>query len=96
MSEKEGDLARAVVQYIGRVQGVGFRFTTVRIAASFRVNGYVRNEPDGSVTVIAEGERSEVKRFIDAVSTSPMSRYIRNTYVCWEPPQGETGGFTIG
>ena len=96
MSPAAGHRARAVAYYTGHVQGVGFRFTVVRIAASYRVQGYVRNEPDGSVTVVAEGEEAEVVRFLDAIAVSPLARFIRNCTVCWEPPQGESGGFTIG
>lgn len=41
----------------GRVQGVGFRFFTVRLARGLGLRGGVRNEADGSVSVRAEGER---------------------------------------
>ena len=96
MNPPAGPQARAVVYYTGHVQGVGFRFTAVRIAASHRVQGQVRNEPDGSVTVVAEGEEAEVVRFLDAIASSPLARFIRHRTIRWEPPQGESGGFTIG
>ncbi|MBL9147107.1 MAG: acylphosphatase [Phycisphaerae bacterium] len=58
---------RASTTYRGRVQGVGFRATTRQIAARFRVTGFVRNEPDGSVLCVAEGEPSELDAFLEAV-----------------------------
>jgi acylphosphatase len=72
---------RRRVHYSGRVQGVGFRFTTQRVARAYAVHGYVRNLPDGRVEVVAEGEhlvldgffqavRSEMDRRIDAESTT--------------------------
>lgn len=53
--------------FTGRVQGVFFRATTERIAHRFPITGWVRNEPDGSVRCVAEGERAELDRFVAAV-----------------------------
>lgn len=53
--------------YSGRVQGVGFRFVSQRLARGFAVDGYVRNLDDGSVELLAEGEVAEVGSFLDAV-----------------------------
>ncbi len=47
----------------GGVQGVGYRFFAQRAAAKHQVVGYVRNEPDGSVEVLAEGPASNVEAF---------------------------------
>ena len=41
-------VAKQVI-YSGRVQGVGFRFTTRQIASGYEVNGWVKNLPDGRV-----------------------------------------------
>ncbi|HDP96041.1 MAG TPA: acylphosphatase [Candidatus Aminicenantes bacterium] len=41
----------------GRVQGVGFRFTARQTARKLEIKGWVRNNPDGSVTVLAHAER---------------------------------------
>ena len=48
----------------GTVQGVGFRYTVRQIAAEFAVTGYVKNLPDGTVEMVAEGEIRELKRFV--------------------------------
>ena len=58
---------RQSITYTGRVQGVGFRATTRRVAEAFAVSGWVRNEPDGSVRVEVQGEGAEIDRFRDAV-----------------------------
>lgn len=49
----------------GTVQGVGFRWTTKRIADSLGVAGWVRNNPDGSVSVAVEGTREELDAFAE-------------------------------
>lgn len=48
----------------GHVQGVGFRWTASRIAQSLDVAGWVRNDPDGTVSIAVEGEAGEVEAFI--------------------------------
>jgi acylphosphatase len=68
------------VTYSGRVQGVGFRYTTRRIAHGYDVTGYVRNLPDGNVELVAEGEAGELERFLAAVA-SRMADNIQESTV---------------
>ena len=64
------------VIFSGMVQGVGFRYTARRIAQGYEVAGYVRNLPDGTVELVAEGDPGEVERFLDAVAAR-MGDYIQ-------------------
>ena len=57
------------MSYSGRVQGVGFRATCRSIAQGCDVSGWVMNEPDGSVTLEAQGARDELTRFTQAIET---------------------------
>lgn len=83
------------VTFTGRVQGVGFRYTAARLAESRPVAGWVRNEPDGSVRCVVEGDQAAVRDFIQAVQGA-MSRNIRETRTCELPATGEFGaGFVI-
>lgn len=52
----------AVREYIvrGRVQGVGFRYHTHAAALQTGVRGYVRNQSDGSVQVVAQGDAAQL------------------------------------
>lgn len=85
---------RRKVTYFGRVQGVGFRATARHIAQRFAVGGYVRNLPDGSVELVAEGEPGEVDRYLTAVE-SELDRYIASSQVATCPATGEFHGFQI-
>ena len=58
---------RAVV-FHGNVQGVGFRWTTSRVAEKFCVRGWVRNESDGTVRCEVVGMDAEVCAFLTAVN----------------------------
>ncbi len=55
----------------GLVQGVGFRFTTVQLAKDLNVNGFVRNENDGSVYVEASAPPAKMKEFIVELAKGP-------------------------
>jgi acylphosphatase len=80
--------------YSGRVQGVGFRYTTSEIAERFQVSGYVQNLPDGCVRLVAEGEAGELQRFLDAVGEE-LERYIANVQNRSSQATGEFADFQI-
>jgi acylphosphatase len=81
--------------FAGRVQGVGFRYTTRNLAISFDVTGFVRNLADGRVEVVAEGPAKEVEAFIEAISDR-MRTYIHRCDAAHEPASGEYPTFVIG
>lgn len=85
---------RLTVFFRGRVQGVGFRYTTERIARAFAVTGYVRNLPDGRVEIEAEGEPAEVHGFVQEIETN-MKHYIRERTIQQGPATGQFSGFSI-
>ncbi|HJT30598.1 MAG TPA: acylphosphatase [Pirellulales bacterium] len=85
---------RRQVFYKGRVQGVGFRYTTLEIAGGYRVSGYVRNLPDGRVGLEAEGEPAELDRFLTSVAER-LRRYIVHADCRTRPATGEFDQFEI-
>ena len=87
-------MIRRTVLFSGRVQGVGFRYTACRAAASFRVTGAVRNLTDGRVEAVVEGEEAEIEQFVRAVSDE-MEGYIRETEYQDGAPTGEYAGFGV-
>ena len=86
--------SRYDIRFTGRVQGVGFRMTTQRVARDYAVTGWVRNEPDGAVRCVAEGEASELDRFLEAVQHA-MNGNIQETQIRRGATTGEFTGFTI-
>ena len=79
----------------GRVQGVGFRYTTRNIAINFDVTGYVRNLNDGRVELVAEGPGKEVDGFVQSI-VEQMRPYIQRVDEREEPASGEYAQFIIG
>jgi len=83
-------MPRITVFYSGRVQGVGFRYTTHQIARNLAVTGFVRNLSDGRVELVAEGASDEIDRLlaeIDSAMSANISAVERDESVA-------TGEFT--
>ncbi len=87
-------MIRRRVLFSGHVQGVGFRYTTSRLADRFDVTGYVKNLPDGRVEAVMEGELSEVERFQAAISQE-MGSNITDVSVQDGPATGVDRSFQI-
>ena len=62
--------------FIGRVQGVGFRFTAHRMAQRHQLAGFVRNLPDGTVEMLAQGSARDIDDCIRDINDY-FSDYIR-------------------
>lgn len=83
-------MIRRVVIYTGRVQGVGFRYTTANLARRFDVAGYVRNLDDGRVRLDVQGEGDQVDGLIGAVGQA-MARNITARDETEHPPDPALG-----
>lgn len=81
---------RVRVRYQGHVQGVGFRATARQMARDLPVTGWVRNEPDGSVQLEAQGEPEPVEQLLARVQAA-LDRFIQTADTTRIPDQqGET------
>lgn len=86
---------RISVFWSGRVQGVGFRYTTESVALELGIGGWVRNLPDGRVEAVAEGPEKKLKLFLERIAAGPMKRYITAVNLQWESPTGEFEDFQV-
>jgi acylphosphatase len=68
----------------GRVQGVGFRYTTCRVAGSMGITGWVRNRSDGQVEMLVEGDRVLLQQLLERVRES-----TRGEICGWEIEKSE-------
>ena len=85
---------RMHIYYSGRVQGVGFRYTVMRLAAGRPVTGFVKNLRDGRVEVVAEGEDDAVAALVSDIDRV-MQKYIEDRSAVTETPTGEFEGFQV-
>ncbi|MBN1415376.1 MAG: acylphosphatase [Bacteroidales bacterium] len=70
----------------GSVQGVGFRYSARKIAYHLGINGFVRNLPDGSVFIEAEGHEDAMEEFIRWCHTGPSRAIIQSVSIEEGPP----------
>ena len=86
---------RLHVLWLGRVQGVGFRYTAESAALELKLTGWVWNLPDGKVEAVCEGSEKNLKSFLEKVEQGPMRPHIRQTRFDWQPATGEFQDFHI-
>lgn len=80
----------------GRVQGVGFRHFTVTTARDLEgVTGWVKNESDGSVTLVAEGPRQQLDQLLEAVRKGPRRARVENIEQSIKDPEGTFSSFEV-
>lgn len=65
----------------GRVQGVSFRYYTLHQARLRNIRGYVKNEPDGSVFVEAEGDEEALSHFVQWCHEGPRWAIVENVEI---------------
>jgi acylphosphatase len=88
-------IERRRITYEGRVQGVGFRMTARRLSSAYPVSGYVRNQDDGRVELVVEGEPEILNSYLQAVHRE-FGDMIRDFQEENEPIGEESlAGFTI-
>lgn len=86
---------RIELKIYGIVQGVFFRSFVRQAALRLNLTGFVRNEPDGSVYVVAEGSEDKLRELIDLCHQGPELAKVENIKVDWKEATGEYSGFDI-
>ncbi len=79
----------------GRVQGVGFRLFALREAVGLGLDGFVANEPDGSVRVVAEGAPALLEDYLARLREGPPASIVERVIERREPARGIVSGFRI-
>lgn len=87
-------MPRKVAHFSGRVQGVGFRYTTRNLALQYNVHGYVKNLPDGRVELVVEGDENEIDHFLNDLRDR-MQPFITRVDLSTCPATGEFQHFCI-
>jgi len=82
------------IHVTGKVQGVGFRWNAAREAWTRGITGYVKNMPDGSVFIEAEGTREQLDGFAAWCRSGPGRGFVDYAEVSEGPPAGYSD-FTI-
>ena len=84
----------AYAVFRGIVQGVGFRYTTLRLARRHNIKGWVRNRGDGSVELVAQGSKEDITDFIEDIKEE-FRGYIHDYHLEYRQPQEIFQDFSI-
>ena len=79
----------------GQVQGVGFRYSTLQVAEKLGVTGFVRNLPDGTVEIVAEGSDDQLNELIDWAHRGPSAAEVTQVDITRGEDQSRFDRFTI-
>ena len=79
----------------GRVQGVFFRDFTRRQAWALGLTGYVRNLPDGTVEIIAEGPQDALQQLLERTRVGPSGAQVKKVDVRWGDHSSEFDHFEV-
>ena len=79
----------------GRVQGVSFRYYTQKEAQRLGITGWIRNQPDGSVMTIAEGEEPVLTAFVQFLHHGPPAARVSDVNWSWQEATGEFRAFEV-
>ena len=92
---KDNEISRLHAFIKGGVQGVGFRYFTLRTALDCHLTGWVRNRWDGRVEVLAEGNLDDLNRFLAALRRGPISAEVHDVKVEFNEARGEFDRFQV-
>jgi acylphosphatase len=91
--EDERAQLRAVIH--GDVQGVGFRYWTRRQARKLGLTGYVRNQWNGTVEVVAEGQRTPLRHLLGLLGQGPHPASVQQVNAEWRRATGRFRSFRV-
>lgn len=86
---------QASIKITGLVQGVFFRSHARQKAQELSVKGWIRNEKDGSVLILAQGSKAGLDEFIEWCKKGPDSAKVENVDVVWGETAEVMAGFKI-
>ena len=87
--------SRVHIIIYGRVQGVGFRFNTKIKAMMNSIKGWVKNNPDKTVEIIADGDKENLKNLISFCNKGPFMARVDDIKVEWLKYKEEFTTFSV-
>lgn len=89
------DAKRVEIRVSGQVQGVFLRQSVKEEAGRLGLGGWVRNEDDGSVKIVAEGEEGQLQKLAEWCRKGTEWAKVENVEVEWGEARGEFNGFRV-
>ena len=86
---------KIILKIYGRVQMVMYRDSARRQAKKLNLTGWVMNKSDGTVELIAEGKKENLKQFIDWCYNGSMLAKVNKIDINWQEATGQFKKFNI-
>lgn len=86
-------MRRIIIKVYGLVQGVFFRYTTRKVARKLGLTGIVKNMPDGSVYIEAEGTEENLSQLLKFAKKGPKYAEVSNVEYEYTTPLHNYKGF---
>jgi tRNA pseudouridine55 synthase len=83
----EKDFLEFQAKIYGKVQGVGYRYFTEKIAKNLNILGYVKNLEDGTVEVVAQGKEEDLQKFIEQLKIGPFLAKVEKIDIIFKKPK---------
>jgi acylphosphatase len=93
MKQVTDKLFHAIVH--GRVQGVSFRYHTRAAASTLGLCGWVKNLPNGTVEVLAQGDEGDLRDLLRWLENGPPASRVDKLDIDWRDPANSTESFEI-
>jgi acylphosphatase len=87
--------SRVKISIFGKVQGVGFRANVLKYAQERGITGWVSNTSDGNLIINAEGNKLEIKKFIDWCKVGPKGAVVDKSEAYYQKYKDEFTRFEI-
>ena len=88
-------LKKAIITVTGKVQGVFYRLWAKAQADELGLSGFARNDPDGTVLVVVEGEQEAIDEFIEHCRSGSDSAEVIDVRVEWSNANGNFADFSM-
>jgi acylphosphatase len=95
MSQETQRNARVHAIVEGRVQGVNFRYHTVRTARQLGITGWVANRRDGKVEAVAEGPKGKLTELVSFLHEGSPAAQVTDVEIDWKSATGEFEEFQV-
>lgn len=86
-------MKKIIINVYGHVQGVFFRYTTRKVARKLALTGFVKNMPDGSVYIEAEGPENKLLELLEFANKGPKYAKVENVTHEFKEPENKFKGF---
>ncbi len=83
-------ISKARLKVVGRVQGVFYRVSTREKGQALGLRGWVRNRLDGSVEVLALGNKAELEKLVEWCTEGPSGARVDRVETEWLEPQSSS------